>query len=49
MNDEQFFYEYPYYNGERDPRLGEPDNADDVELFEHVECSNGCGFWAVNS
>lgn len=37
---------YPFYKGDEDPRLSEPDNQDDVDNYSHVECSNGCGFWA---
>ena len=37
---------YPFYTGDEDPRLSEPDNFDDVDNYGHVECSNGCGFWA---
>lgn len=38
--------EYPHYHGESDPRLNEPEDWDDVDNHGHVECSNGCGYWA---
>lgn len=38
--------DYPYYSGEQDPRLYEPKDQDDVDSYDHVECSDGCGFWA---
>lgn len=46
MSNAQDNNDYPYYNGDRDPRLYEPESQEDVELFDHVECSNGCGYWA---
>lgn len=38
---------YDFYHGDDDPRLHEADvsSQEEAELYNAVECPNGCGFW----
>lgn len=38
---------YEFYSGDEDPRIHESEvkTREDVDNFNAVECSNGCGFW----
>ncbi|OEE38270.1 hypothetical protein A1QO_02515 [Vibrio genomosp. F10 str. ZF-129] len=38
---------YDFYDGDDEPRLNdhEVQSRDEADMFNAVECENGCGFW----